>query len=337
MAPTRDDDTRSDDAPAGNFPAATSDAPDRRPRRFRRGDEVEIRSLAEIAATLDAEGKLDGLPFLPEMQRFCGGRFRVHSRAERIYLDHFYYIARLKNTVLLESVRCDGAAHADCQMNCLLFWKEAWLKPGNAESRESRVESLPDFDPRPSTLDQPDTTERFCCQATELVRAARRLRWWDIRQYVRDLRDGEQTPGQLLCFFVRQMPKKLGRMLGRSAPLRSPGSVAAAEVSLPAEKLDLQPGDWVEIKSLAEIHATLDAQARHRGLGFAPEMARYCGRRFRVAYRIDRVILEWSGQMRRIRDTVALEDAICDGQCCRNCPRSCYLFWREAWLRKVEG
>src|SRR5208282_3103330 len=33
--------------------------------------------------------------------------------------------------------RCDGSAHGGCQASCLLFWKEAWLKPlGNNSSQD---------------------------------------------------------------------------------------------------------------------------------------------------------------------------------------------------------
>ncbi|MBN2580203.1 MAG: hypothetical protein JXB10_14535 [Pirellulales bacterium] len=346
MPPSREIDLPTNESPPGVSPAAGRGASASRRRRFRRGDWVEIRSEAEIDATLDAEGKLAGLPFIPEMRRFCGRRFRVYRRAERIFLDHFYYVARLKNTVLLEGARCNGSAHADCQMHCLLFWKEAWLKPA-APGEESEVggqgseirdqEAGPDA-PHPACYvpSSNPPAERLCCQATELVRASRRLPWWDFRQYVRDVLDGEQTVGQLLGFFFQKIFRKLMRILGRRTPPPSPVSAATIPISATHEKLDLQPGEWVEIKSLPEILATLDTRQRHRGLGFAPEMAQFCGQRFRVAYRIERVILEWSGQFRRIRDTVALEGVICDGQAYRNCPRSCYLFWREAWLRRVE-
>ena len=39
---------------------------------LRPGDVVEVRPAAEILATLDADGALDGMPFMPEMARVCG-------------------------------------------------------------------------------------------------------------------------------------------------------------------------------------------------------------------------------------------------------------------------
>jgi hypothetical protein len=57
------------------------------PVEYRRGQWIEVRSAAEIAATLDADAKLDGLPFMPEMLAFCGRRLQVHRRAGRICVE----------------------------------------------------------------------------------------------------------------------------------------------------------------------------------------------------------------------------------------------------------
>src|SRR5215831_17041449 len=97
------------------------------------GDFVEVRSKEEILRTLDANGQLDGMPFMPEMFRFCGKRFQVYKRAHKTcdYTTSYpYQTRRLEETVHLET-RCDGGAHGDCQAGCLLYWKHAWLKPVN--------------------------------------------------------------------------------------------------------------------------------------------------------------------------------------------------------------
>jgi len=93
----------------------------------------------------------------------------------------------------------------------------------------------------------------------------------------------------------------------------------------------------VEVKSVAEIEETLDAGGKNRGMGLIPEMRRYAGQKFRVARRVDSVIVEWSGDNRILRDTVALENVNCQGIGFRRCPRSCPHLWREAWLRRVPG
>ena len=40
--------------------------------KLRVGDWVEVRSKDEILQTLDRDGRLDGMPFMPEMFAFCG-------------------------------------------------------------------------------------------------------------------------------------------------------------------------------------------------------------------------------------------------------------------------
>jgi hypothetical protein len=45
---------------------------------------VEVRPAAEILETLDHDGRLDGVPFMPEMLRYVGRRFRVSRRVEKI-------------------------------------------------------------------------------------------------------------------------------------------------------------------------------------------------------------------------------------------------------------
>lgn len=98
--------------------------------------------------------------------------------------------------------------------------------------------------------------------------------------------------------------------------------------------LGLQPGELVEVKSEQEILQVLDGNGATSGLAFLPEMQRYCGRRFRVFKRLERILLEDSKQIRRIKDTVLLDGVVCDGVGV-GCDRSCFYFWREAWLRRA--
>ncbi len=44
---------------------------------------MEVRSKEEILRTLDENGRLDGMPFMPEMLEFCGKRFQVFKRPTR--------------------------------------------------------------------------------------------------------------------------------------------------------------------------------------------------------------------------------------------------------------
>src|SRR6476620_4019133 len=107
---------------------------------LRAGEWVEVRNKEEILRTLDKQGQLEGLPFMPQMFQYCGGCFQVFKRAHKT-CDTVFPIRgrRMANAVHLET-RCDGQAYGGCQAGCLIFWKEAWLKRVN--DKESSAESF---------------------------------------------------------------------------------------------------------------------------------------------------------------------------------------------------
>ena len=93
------------------------------------GELVQVKTAVEILATLDEQGTLDKLPFMPEMLQFCGKRFKVFKRAHKTCDTINYTGARhMADAVHLDGVRCDGNSHGGCQAECLIFWKEIWLK-----------------------------------------------------------------------------------------------------------------------------------------------------------------------------------------------------------------
>ena len=51
---------------------------------LRVGERVTVRSLEEILDTLDDDGCLDALPFMPEMAKRCGQDFTVLKRVDKI-------------------------------------------------------------------------------------------------------------------------------------------------------------------------------------------------------------------------------------------------------------
>jgi hypothetical protein len=102
------------------------------------------------------------------------------------------------------------------------------------------------------------------------------------------------------------------------------------------EALHLEPGDIVEVKALDEILATLDEKGRFRGLTFTPEMRQHCGKRFRVFKRLELMFDEYHNSQRRVKNTVLLEGVVCTGAGL-GCDRSCFLYWREAWLRRCKN
>jgi hypothetical protein len=93
-------------------------------------DWVEVRSKDEILATLDKLGRLEGLPFMPQMFKWCGQPFQVYKRAYKTCdtVSGDYLGRQLPSGIHLD-LRCDGQAYGGCQAACLIFCKQAWLKP----------------------------------------------------------------------------------------------------------------------------------------------------------------------------------------------------------------
>ncbi|MEV0144996.1 MULTISPECIES: hypothetical protein [unclassified Nonomuraea] len=317
---------------------------------LRVGDVVEVRGEAEILATLDERGELDGLPFMPEMLAFCGRRMTVHKVAHKLCDTQTRSgLRRMERAVHLTGARCDGSAHGGCQTACSLYWKEAWLKPvgGGGEAspaaREGRLLPLLEVNTRKPATEEGE--ERYSCQATELLRAAPVcLPVRSVGQYVTDVRSGNAGPvrtvhalligifNRLQAASKRVLPSRLWFREGRRWGFLRPGLRGRT----PTGSLDLRPGELVRVKPQAEILATLNEDMLNRGLGFEEEMARYCGRVVRVQARVERCIDERSGRMLTMKSPcITLESVVCQGVHSLNCPREFVPFWREIWLERV--
>jgi hypothetical protein len=102
--------------------------------------------------------------------------------------------------------------------------------------------------------------------------------------------------------------------------------------------LNLKAGEWIEVRSQQEILETLDERGRLQNLPFMSEMLQHCGQKFRVFKRADKTcdyIQGWS--IRRMEDTVHLEGIRCDGSGHDGCEAGCLIFWKEAWLKRVDN
>jgi hypothetical protein len=304
------------------------------------GDWVQVRSEPEILSTLDQEGKLEGMPFMPEMLQFCGRRVRVFKRADKT-CDTIttYQSRRLMNTVHLDGLRCDGCSHGGCEAGCLLFWKEAWLRTVEEQATDGPVGvTRATLESRTSRPDPAAPGERlYVCQATELLAASTPLRFWDVRQYVRELRSRNVSFGTMATSLVLSWYNVLRRKLG----LKPHPVVAGKLTTTPRATLGLQPGERVRVKSKDEIVATLNTDQRNRGLWFDVEMVPFCGREFTVLRRVQRIVNDRTGKMIDLPgDCIVLQDVVCGGCLSRNrlfCPRSIYPYWREIWLERVAS
>lgn len=305
--------------------------------RFRPGEAVYVRQPGEILATLDETGALGGVPFMPEMLRFIGSRLLVSKRVEKI-CDTITPVAsrRMRETVFLDDLRCDGAAHGGCEAACRIYWKEAWLtrEPPRGGADPASLAVLARL-ARESARDRLSGTYR--CQATEAPRASERMQRWHLGQYARELTSGNFRFADWAGVMARAV---LWELAARAGWLRPSLPSRPSATRRRPEALNLRPGEWVEVRSADEISRTLDAKGTTRGLYFsAPEMARYCGQRFRVRRRVERIVDERNGKLLELKnDCVELEGMVCDGRRSVGrwfCAREIYPYWREAWLKRV--
>jgi hypothetical protein len=290
------------------------------------GELVTVRSLAEIASTLDADGALDGMPFMAEMARFCGRTLKVKRRADRTCVEGVG-LRSLDGCVILEEAACDGSEHDGCQRGCLLFWKEAWLAPAETAADD---DAPPGFGRATRQLAPSRRGARYLCQSTELARATTEFGdGW--RLLARDLQTGELGVSNFAAIALIGLVNRLRAQLG----LPEIGIQRGRIGPLGRRALGLKPGDWVKVKGRRSIRTALDGRGHNRGLRFEPEMTLHLGSRRQVERRVERMIDEQTGKMLELGDTVVLKGVECQGLCMKNCPRSAAMFWREAWLERA--
>ena len=341
--------------------------------KLRAGDWVEVRSKEEILQTLDKSGRLEGMPFMPQMFEYCGMRLQVYKRAHKT-CDTVNPTAgrRVPDAVHLET-RCDGRAYGGCQANCLIFWKEAWLRRvgeppdvadasvgQSTEKRQWVLEAgCSESDVwRGTRHPKTDSKPKYSCQATDLPRFVKPLAWWDASQYIEDYTSGNTSiariaRGLLYLFVWHILLAKRGR-LGRPTrllcdwvqrkssgipfPRGWSGTVRDGQPE-PRGDLNLQPGELVRVKSLEEISATLSKNNMNRGLLFDGEMVPFCGKTYRVKSRVERFVDERTGYIRFLKTpAVILENVWCRAgysNCRMFCPRSIYCWCREIWLDRI--
>ena len=340
--------------------------------RFHAGDLVQIRSKEEILATLDQEGRLDGLPFMPEMFEFCGQQLPVFKRAHKTCDPPNGIGGRsMPRAVHLEELRCDGAGHGGCEARCLFFWKDAWLKTVGEGDRTADDASGAQARAVAAGCTEQDVLNAACvedlssaegptymCQSTTVPASTQPIRWWDLRQYVEDYASGNVRLSKMIAVFLAYVYHEIvmagfglgtisrvaydafQRLRGGTPYPWQFGRVPAG-TKTPSVQLHLQPGELVRVKPYDEILETITEQGINRGMSFDAEMVPFCGGTYRVLARIRRIVNEKTGKMLELKnECIILEDVVC--QACyaayrRFCPRAIYPYWREIWLERTSG
>jgi hypothetical protein len=317
------------------------------------GEWVEVRSRTEILTTLDKNGRLDELPFMPQMLQYCGQKLQVRKRIHKLCcMVTNPGGRRMSNAVVLEDVRCDGRAYGGCEMRCMILWKEAWLKRVDrvvTGSPSVRREELVSARPSPShmgcseadiwagtraPLDDPGAGEPvYVCQATQVPHATQPLSRWALGQYFEDWVSGNvrmsEVLARLLFQFYRQFLVESGLGFGsvlrwasdafQKARGKTPypwrGGHLPRNSRTPSVNLNLQVGELVRIKDCSEILKTVDEEWKNRGMSFHPELVRHCGKTFRVLQRVQKLMNESTGQLMLLKnECLVLDGADCEGR-----------------------
>lgn len=128
---------------------------------------------------------------------------------------------------------------------------------------------------------------------------------------------------------TNNLMKWVYKLIGRNIkPSASPANVSSTR---------LQAGDWVRVRSLGEIEDTLNHWRQLRGCSFMPEMAEYCGTIQRVLKPMKRFVDERDLRVKKSNGIILLEGVMCQGTAeFGSCDRSCFVFWREEWLEKID-
>ncbi len=300
---------------------------------IRPGDYVAVRALAEIEATLDGQRTLQGLPFMREMEAYCGKIFRVHRRVDHINdMRNKTGPRRLRHCVTLSNVRCDGADHAGCEAECQILWKDAWLQRVPAPMALPKPVPAVQNNQRTDAASEPAAGQTFFCQMTRLWEASEPLSTRDVRYYLRPLLSGNVGIRDYLVAMLTRVFNIAQRLRGGAGYPHMAAPSAAGRT--PAGLHSFQSGDAVRVCSKNAIAATLGPNGRNRGLWFDRDMVRYCGRPAVVQKRVSRLIHEATGEMVVMKTPcLILRDVIATGEFLTLCPQHEHIFWRDVWLR----
>jgi hypothetical protein len=214
----------------------------------------------------------------------------------------------------------------------MVFWREAWLR---------KVEDTPAVPPQENSkaaellgarLKVRSGASTYFCQASEILKATDPLsQWGRIEKAVSEVRAGNCS--------IPQMVERIAIWLFWRIRRRLRGEYArGTRKPTPQQSLHLRQGELVQVKSIENIIDTLDEKAHNRGLYFGPGMRMLSGGEYRVERHLDKIIVDGTGEMRSLRDTVYLEKSPCECAYVAfgGCSRCEFAYWREIWLRRSE-
>lgn len=299
------------------------------------GDAVRIRPLPEILATLDADGSLRGMPFQPEMIKFCGGDARVFRCLDKIYdYGRTKRMRRLDGCVLLSHMRCDGSAHDGCEASCYLIWRTEWLQHGGPTRTASAPAKVDVARATHALAAATRAGDTWRCQFTQLHGCSTEYGSLSLGRDLIPLLSGNCSAKAWLIAMLTRVFNNVQRLRRGIAfpPLPPLGEHLSKEPS------GLAVGERVAVIPLEDIARTLNSQGKNKGLWFDVEMVKHCGREYRVSARVQKIIDDATGQMRQMKTPCIMLDTVdSTGETLHFNAQHDPIFWRESWLRRTEA
>lgn len=285
--------------------------------RFECMSYIYVKKFDEIAGSLDHNDSFRGVQFMPEMIKYCGTRQKILAPVKRVKSDKKGFtdkLGYLRDVYLLENIFCDGEYHHKCGRKCRMLWHQEWFAPGKIpdKSRESGLKLI--------------NQDPVVCQATSISNA---MKIFSAKFHKNILNLDYLRETSLLDivqdFFYSVYYLIFSRRLNTKGALRK----------TPSLNLGLKAGDRVIVKSFDEIKATLDSKGRNRGLGFQTEMIKFCGCTFTVSDIMHTAISEYADKVKKVNNSVLLDNTYCNGSFHLRCSRKCPHIWREIWLTRI--
>jgi hypothetical protein len=134
----------------------------------------------------------------------------------------------------------------------------------------------------------------------------------------------------------RAIKKRVAGWLAFVSAFRSRNEPTGPAVEADAPPVHLAAGTSVRVKSREEVRAMLGPFGDYKGLAMMPNMWQFCGTEQRIFKRVERYVDERELRVRKATGIVLLEGLMCQGTQTFPCDRSCFYFWREEWLTKIE-
>ena len=206
-----------------------------------------------------------------------------------------------EDVVLLEGLRCSGAHHDGCQKACTIFWREAWLR---------KVEGLGTFqssvDPEGSKwlrarLKTSSGPKTYFCQASEILNATRELSHWErFGKCFSEFAQATAVSWKWRSASAYGCSGRSGRCCSALRP-RKPKVDSSRKPESAVWRVDRNQAASTSITETLNDKGIQPRPVLHPGHGTVMR------REVQVKRKLEKIIVDGTGEMRQMRNTVFLE------------------------------